>query len=102
MMKRKVIMRIALTNRGMVRFEDMVNNYLSKGWEPACIEVIPAMVCVVCLAVLSLHERCNCQCSCCLGEVAHDEDCQCACDCCMIHTGSGSVDSEEETTEEGF
>jgi hypothetical protein len=98
MVKRKVIVRVALTNRGVARFEEDVNNYLIKGWEPVCIEVTNSLFRTVCVALLSLPTRCTCQCSCCVGEVPHDEDCQCACDCCMMHTGNCSVDSEEEET----
>lgn len=86
MINRKLITRLAWTQRGVNEFEALINDHMSRGWEPVSIEIDRSGFRAMCFALLALPTHCECECGCCTGEVQHNEDCRCACDCCLIHS----------------
>lgn len=86
MVKKRMITRLAWTQKGVNEFEAIVNEHMSRGWEPITIEVSKEGFRIVCFALMAMPVHCDCDCACCTGQAQHDEDCKCACDCCLIHS----------------
>jgi len=96
MVKRKLITRLAWTQKGVSKFESLINEHMLRGWEPVVIEIDKKGFRIICFALLAMPTQCDCECSCCTGEAQHDEDCKCACDCCLMHSNQCVKEPKED------